>query len=137
MKPKNIFRLWVWANLMIGFWTAIFTFFQDELFYNDAGIYLLALGIGFVFSVPSLIILMIFQNFYTKKNVETNFVPYILIIVLINFLYLVGYYISDKSYDLNVIYFFFLTTFCGIVAFFIENNKVTNTNTLIKNDEIQ
>ena len=142
MKSKNVFRIWLWANLMIAFGAFIFTFSQGESLKEGAGTYLLFLGIGFLFSVPSLIILMIFENFYPKKNEGNNIVPYILIILLINILYAIVYFTFNRFYNSEGIYFFILTTICGIAALFIEYNIAKkNTNKFakeeIKIDEIQ
>ena len=137
MKSKNIFRIWLWGNLMIGFWMGVFKLFEGELVLDGIVIYFLVIVIGFLFSVPSLIILMIFQNFYQKKNIENNYAPYVWVILLINFLYLLVYYASSPYFKIKEIAFFFLSTFCGMVAFFIEYNKVKKNISKIETEEIQ
>ena len=143
MKAKNIFLLWLWANLMIGFWAGIFALTQEGPMNDGFIMCLVVFGIGFLFTIPSLIVLMVFHAFYSNKNSISSIIPYVLIIVFVNFLYFITYYFSySYNFEMKWIAFFLLSTFCGLVALFIEHNKVKKSIPNIEieqfpNDEIQ
>ena len=135
MKTINVFRIWLWANLMIGFLFIVFLMFSKVFKFEDIGWILISLSIGFILSLPSIIALMIFKYFYIKINSKNNFVPYILVIITINVLYFITYYFSTYYFEAKWIYFFLLTTFCGIVAFYIEYNNIKKENTKVVDSE--
>ena len=138
MKSKNVFLLWLWANLMIGFWAGVFALTKEGPMNDGFIMCLIVLGIGFLFTIPSLIVLMIFNHFYSQKNISNNFIPYVLIIVAINFLYFIIYYFSSSyNFEIRWIAFFLLTTFCGLVALFIEYNKAKKNNIKTEANQIQ
>ena len=142
MKPTNIFRIWLWADLMIGFWSSIF-YLIDNKNSNDFGertvyLFLVAIVIGFLFTIPSIMLLLVFQHYHTKnKGNATDIIkPYLLFIVFINVLYLLPILFMGST-ELDTLSFFLLTTFCGFVAFFIEYTKVKKNILSVEIDEIQ
>ena len=119
---------------MIGFWAGVFALTQEGPMKDGIVMCLIVFGIGFLFTIPSLLILLIFRYFYSKNGNLSNFVPYVLVIIFINFLYFITYYLSLDNFEIKWVAFFLLSTFCGLVALFIEYNKVKKS---IPNIEIQ
>lgn len=138
MKPTNIFQIWLRANLIIGFGFIAFVILKDGWRQNSLVECFGLFGLLFVFTIPSLITLWIFHHFYLDKKLVEITVPYVSMILLINFLYLGIIYLSSSfSLETKWIFYILFTTICGILSFFIEYYKVKKYISKIETEEIQ
>ena len=138
MKLKNVFYIWFWANIMLLFCGFIYYLFVSHSFSDVLSGMLFITVIGIMLTIPSLVVLTLFQFVYSssKKSKINNFYPYLNIILFINFVYLIIYLAIGGYQEIEGILFFFLTTFCGIMALFIENDKVKKSIPKIGLEEI-
>jgi hypothetical protein len=127
MRWKDIFLIWVWANLLIGAGTAIAAFFMSDM-EVDAFPIILMVGIyGLLITLPSLGIMCIFHAAYTYSNkLRQNYlVHYSLLIISINIVYwVVAVYMGRFYMDEMVTAFFLYTTFSGILALLLVNHRI-------------
>ena len=138
MKLKNVFYIWFWANIMLLFCGFIYYLFVSHSFSDVLSGMVFITVIGIMLTIPSLVVLTLFQFVYSssKKSKINNFYPYLNIILFINFIYLMIYQAMGGYQEIEGILFFFLTTFCGIMALFIENDKVKKSIPKIGLEEI-
>ena len=138
MKLKNVFYIWLWANMMLMFCGFIYYLFVSHGFSDVLSVTLFITVMGIMFTIPSLVVLTLFHFSYSssKKSKINNFYPYFNIILFINFIYLIIYLAIGGYQEIEGILFFFLTTFCGIMALFIENDKVKKSILKIELEEI-
>lgn len=137
MKYRNIFRIWLWANMIIcvtGFILCILYFISEvglnidylDLFSAEG----MVMGIGFLVTIPSLIILLVFHHFYSKSKIEkTNYLShYGLIIIIINFIYLIAFVIlTDETITwrsvIIILLILIITIGAGLVSLYLDNKR--------------
>ena len=137
MKRINVFLIWLWANLMLGICTIIYCI-SDSLFLLDGFSGALGLMVyGFFFTIPSLVALVIFQYIYSsnKKSITNNLFPYLKVVLGINFTYFFIYLINGGYNEINGILFFVFTTFCGVLAFYIEYSRVRGNKKSVEKEQ--
>lgn len=124
MKYKDVFKIWLYANVILAIGIAVFSFLtngQNGVIWSA----LLVTGILFFFSLPSLIALCCFHAWYSNKAEENgNFAAsYIAAIVSINILYFLSSIIFfDIDFELALLYL--ATTAAGIISFYIVYKQV-------------
>ncbi len=137
MKYKNVFLIWLWADLFlivvaVCFWLA--GLIRDSVVSDDFTIFLLAIGIGILFSLPSLVIMLLFHTVFIKKskNPAAWFKPYLVLILAINILYFV---IVKIAYDIenNLMLFFLFSTISGLLALFLMSRRIKNLEATSEN----
>ena len=137
MKYKNVFLIWLWANVIIcvtGFISCTLYFISKDglkvdyldLFSAEG----MVMGIGLLVTIPSLIILMVFHHFYSIYKIEkTNYLShYSLIIIIINFIYLVAFVIiTDEMITWRSIIIILptllITIGAGLVSLYLDNKR--------------
>ena len=137
MKYKNVFLIWLWANLIIcviGFILCPLYFISEDgldvdyldLFSAEG----MVMGIGFLVTIPSLIILLVFHHFYSKYKIEkTSYIShYGLIIIIINCVYLITFVIlTDEKISWGSIIIILLiltiTIAAGLVSLYLDNKR--------------
>ncbi len=127
MRWKDVFLVWLWANLLIGAGTALYAFFTSGMATDEFGIILMVGLYGLLITLPSLIILFIFHAAYTYKNKlrENYLLHYSVLVIFINLAYwLVSAYTSRFITDEIVAVFFLYTTFAGILALQLVNRRI-------------
>ena len=136
MKRINVFLIWLWANLMLGICTIVYCI-SDSLFLLDGFSGALGLMVyGFFFTIPSLVVLIIFQYVYSssKKSITNNLFPYLKAVLFINLAYFLIYLVGEGYNEIKGIFFFILTTICGILAFYIEYSRVRGIKKTMETD---
>ena len=138
MKYKNVFLIWLWADIILSISTLMGTKIYEYLQRNKFGSgnidfkdLMLIIGVGVIFTLPSLVVMLVFHLIYFQnKKIITNYIkPYLLLIFCINFLYLL---VSIIFWGVNrvlieefiLIPLFLFTTLAGFTAFFIEHKKI-------------
>jgi hypothetical protein len=128
VKYKHVFLLWFWADLIlvIGGLIALFGTNMLNGFKNtDFGMTLLVFGYGLVLSLPSLIVMLIFHYFYSKKSLlkKNYFKVYSLVVIAINILYaLCSYFIFKMQGEFGLLFIF--TTIAGFIALYLVHLKI-------------
>ncbi len=122
MKYINVFLVWLWADIILATGCVIFDF-NNEI--------VSVIGIGFVCTLPSLVILIIVHTIFAKYNKShSNYsTHYLLLIIGVNILYLIfcfltiGFakWVSDAKFFILA---FACTTLAGIISFFIEQKRI-------------
>ena len=139
MKLKNVFLIWLWANLMLAFCTVVYCTYDNLSVTNGISNAFAYMVYGFIFTIPSLIALLIFQFVYSsnKKNKTNNLFPYLKVVLGINFTYFLIYLVGGGYNEIRGIFFFILTTICGVLAICIEYNRAKENKKNIEAEEIQ
>ena len=128
MKYKQVFFIWLLADAFLI--AGLICFGIYELITggggsDDAGIFLLAVGIGIGCSLPSLLAMLLFHLVYTKnaKQPAEYTMPYVAMIVCINMLYLlIGQYGFGMTPEFNI--FYVATTLAGLLAFYLVDRRI-------------
>ncbi len=120
MNIGKVFLVWLVANVFIGLLVLIYTLIGNDVERLSVESILSVGLVGFVCTIPSLIVLIIFQAIY-KSTVKTpNKLHYILLVLGINVLYTLfckGAY--DIRYSKQYFFFFIITTISGVAAVLI------------------
>lgn len=128
MKYKQVFFIWLIADALIAAGTACIGIYQEltgGASTEDAGIFLLAVGIGILCSLPSLIIMLIFHAIYASnaKHPQDYVMPYVALIICINMLYLLaGQFGFGMPKEFNL--FYVGSTLAGLLAFYLVHRKI-------------
>ncbi|MCY7293449.1 MAG: hypothetical protein LH615_14825 [Ferruginibacter sp.] len=150
MKYKNIFLIWLYADVILIICTLLsinlYDYFKRGVFVSGSISFkniLLIEGVGFIFTIPSLVFMLLFHLIYARsKNGSNSYVkPYILLIFCINFLYLIIFLIliGNKSFYENMFIVpcvFLVTTAAGFTAFYIEHKKIQRLIKYGKKEEL-
>jgi hypothetical protein len=127
MRYKDIFLIWLWADIIIGLGTLLACLFTKNIANGEFDFALLIVGIGILFSLPSLAIMLIFHAIYsTNSNDKSNYLlPYTLLLLCIN----LGYYFAGYLYanEINNDFgrgFICFTAFAGILAFYFIDKRI-------------
>lgn len=127
-KTENIFSVWFYA---LVFNTILFTIVcsVDALIsksaFEEIGIYFAAVFVGVLISLPSLLLLIIANDFYNRKAISSKSNNFFLkiSIISINLMYLIAScYFIGYSWELWV--FYLITTLTGLAALFIINKRL-------------
>ncbi len=128
MKYKHVFLVWLLADLFLAAGLLCFGIYEQATgngSNDDAGMFLLAAGIGIGCSLPSLAAMMLFHLVFTKnaKHPEEYTMPYIALIIIINMLYLlIGEYWFGMTGEFNI--FYIGSTLAGLLAFYLVHRKI-------------
>jgi sulfite exporter TauE/SafE len=126
MKYKHVFFIWLLADAFLaigGVCFIIYTALTESP--SDNGILWLVIGLGFLITLPSLIVMLIFHAIFTKnaKDPASYAAPYIILIVSINILYLViGHIVFTPGSEFG--YTYIPTTLAGLLAFYLVDRKI-------------
>lgn len=125
MRYKDVFLIWLLADMLLATGLVILSFFTLKFAEGDAGMVLLMIIFGLIISLPSLVAMLIFHAVY-KATIKNNYhhLPYLLLIFIINFLYWLFGNHGFKSIDINYGYFILLTTLAGSMAFVIVGWRI-------------
>lgn len=132
MKYTHVVFIWLLADVLLGIGSFVYA-----TRYNEYGTTMLFWSVtGFIYSLPSLLIMLIFHIFYEKyaKNPANYVLPYSILILGINILYLSAGFIfsidgSDSIYHFNSFYKIFIaTTVAGFLSFYLVNMKIKKNN---------
>jgi hypothetical protein len=128
MSYKNVFFIWLWADIILIVLALIFAIGIYVTDGNQSGsteILLMAIAYGFLLTVPSLLILLVFHYFFNTyaSNTSNYKQPYLLLIISINIIYaLVGRYSFTMPATFS--YLHIITTLAGIAAFYLVDRKI-------------
>jgi protein-S-isoprenylcysteine O-methyltransferase Ste14 len=134
MKYKHVFFIWLLADAFLaagGLCFLAYTAVTESA--RDGEIFFLVIGIGILFSLPSLIVMLIFHAVFTNnaKDPANYFSPYIILIVTINILYLViGRIVFTMPGEFGYVYIG--TTLAGLLAFYLVDRKIKKINTAVE-----
>ena len=139
MRYLNVFLIWLWANMILIVAAAILInlhyYIKEGTIGNHIGLYQ-SIGItifaGFLLTIPSLILMLIFHLLYSKNKSEVKeyLKPYCVLILSINMLYLIPYQMVfglERTWGgpITMPMIFFLTNAAGLVGLYIEHKKIT------------
>ena len=138
MKYKNVFLIWLWANVMLIVSAIILIslhyYLKDGMIDRLSGIYqnvFITSCLGFVSTIPSLILMLFFHLMYSKNKAEVSqyLRPYCILILSINLLYLLSYEIVfglKRSWGgpITMPMIFILTNAAGLIGLYIEHNRI-------------
>lgn len=128
MKYKHVFLTWLLADAFLAAGLLCFGIYElatGNGSKDDAGMFLLAAGIGVCCSLPSLAAMLLFHLVFTKnaKNPADYTMPYIALIICINMLYLlIGEYWYGMTAEFNI--FYVGSTLAGLLAFYLVHRKI-------------
>ncbi len=129
MKYKHIFLVWFFAEIILAI-AAFFVLLAQSIysagsFNRDYGMLLLVVGLSLLWSSPSLIVLLGFNYFYTKKHPyqKSYFKIYSVLIIAINIVYALC---SRFIFSMNVefLLYFIFTTIAGLLALYFICLKI-------------
>lgn len=125
MRYKDVFLIWLLADMLLATGLVILSFFTLKFAEGDAGMVLLMIIYGLIVSLPSLVMMLIFHTVYKAiiKNNNDQF-PYLVLILIINFLYWLIGNPGYKAIDMNYGYFILLTSLAGSIAFVIVGWRI-------------
>jgi hypothetical protein len=133
MKYKQVFFIWLLADAFLAAAGLCFIIYNAiTASGSDTSIFLLVLGLAFLITLPSLIIMLLFHAVFTKqaKNPANYGPPYIILIVSINILYLViGHIVFTMPGEFGYVYI--ATTLAGLLAFYVVDRRIKKTTTVI------
>jgi magnesium-transporting ATPase (P-type) len=153
MKRLNfgaLFKIWILANVFLSIGVIIYLVVDKIL--NDYNYYryleevLTIICIGFIFTLPNLIVLGFSNaiiNMQKRDTLANGFNKYLMVILIINFIYLlVSGILFDIDYDekpsstayLRLCLFFIGTTVAGVLAFYMVSKKVYKTKVINPED---
>jgi len=127
MKYKQVFFIWLLADAFLAAGLLCFAVYElvaDGASNDDLWMALWAAGLGICFSLPSLLVILLFHFVFTKnaKHTDEYRMPYIALIICINMLYLlISQYWFGMTEEFNV--FYIGTTLAGFLAFYIVDRK--------------
>jgi chromate transport protein ChrA len=127
MKYKHVFLIWLFADILLVIGSLVYatkdSLYGTTIFFGSF--------FGLLFSLPSLIIMLLFHAIYTKhaKNPNNYVLPYSLLILIINIIYLLVGYLWPINYETiysfyNFYKIFIATTLAGFVSFYLVNRKI-------------
>ena len=125
MKYKQVFFIWLLADAFLAL--GLLAFFGYEQFTggakDDFGMFLLVAAYGICISLPSLIVMLLFNLVYTKnaKAGADHRPAYISLIISINVLYLLIGLVCGMTSEFN--YFYTASTAAGLVSFYLVDKK--------------
>ena len=138
MRYLNVFLIWLWANMILIISAFILInlhyYLKDGIIGKDIGLYQnigITILIGFLLTVPSLILMLSFHFLYSKNksDVKDYLKPYCILILSINLLYLIPYKMIfglERLWGghITLPMIFFLTNAAGLVGLYIEQKKI-------------
>ncbi|MGC4103509.1 hypothetical protein [Ferruginibacter sp.] len=127
MKYKHVFLVWLLADVFLAIGLFIFILFElsGTSGRNNMDMFLWVCLYGIVVSLPSLAIMLIFHAVFmhNAKDPGDYKMPYMLLIIGINFLYLL---ITANAYRMGELFnlFYMGSTVAGLLAFYIVDRKI-------------
>jgi uncharacterized membrane protein YdjX (TVP38/TMEM64 family) len=125
MKYKQVFFIWLLADAFLALGLLAFAFYEQFTggAKDDFGMFLLVAAYGICISLPSLIVMLLFNLVYTNnaKEGSDHRAAYILLIISINILYLVIGQLYGMTGEFN--YFYIASTAAGLLSFYLVDKK--------------
>ncbi len=142
MNIAKISLVWLVANVCIVIFTLIFSLLNNGFASFSIGISLFSGFVGFICTIPSLMMLIIFQRMYSTNVVTPKLVHYVLLILGLNVQYFIYFHDTKINVFGNTSSFFIVTTISGIASLLIfykqpkkdndqyefDSNKIIKTN---------
>ncbi len=133
MKYKQVFFIWLLADAFlaaVGLCFLVYIAVADSN--SDSEIILLVIGIAFLLTLPSLIVMLLFHAVFAKyaKNPSNYASSYIILIVSINILYLViDHIVFTMPGQFGYVYIG--TTAAGLLAFYLVDRRIKKTTAAV------
>ena len=138
MKYKNVFLIWLWANLILIVAAFVLInlhyYIKEEMSLRRFGHYestRLIVFVGFVFTIPSLILMLFFHLIYSKnKSDVTEYLKlYCVLILSINIIYLFVcklFLEIDDAWNgpITPTIICIITSAAGLAGLYIEHKKI-------------
>ena len=138
MRYLNVFLIWLWANMILIVATILIIVLDYYLTEGVDGVYnyfyekmIITIVLGFLFTIPSLILMLVFHLFYSKNNYRKKdyLKPYCILIFCIYCFYLFAYLVFfglDHVWGniITISFIFFLTIAVGLMGMYIEHKKI-------------
>jgi hypothetical protein len=133
MKYKQVFFIWLLADAFLAAAGLCFIIYNAiSSSGSDTSILLLVIGLAFLITLPSLIVMLLFHAVFTKhaKKPANYGPPYIILIVSINILYLViGHIVFTMPGEFGYVYI--ATTLAGLLAFYVVDRSIKKAAALV------
>jgi len=134
MKYKHVFFIWVLADIFLALGLLCFFIYEQTSSQtpDDLGMFLLVALYGVCFSLPSLIVMLLFHFLFTKNAADkSNYKnPYLMLIVGINAAYLlIGMFIVGVTSEFNI--FYLGSTLAGLLSFYLVDKRIKKTITVV------
>ncbi len=134
MKYKDIFLVWLLAEIIlaIGAFLAIIaqTIYSSASFDRDYGMLLLVVGLSLLWSSPSLVVMLGFHYYNSKKHPfqKNYFKTFSILIIVINIVYALC---SRFIFTMNIefLLYFIFTTIAGLLALCVIHYKIKRHQT--------
>jgi hypothetical protein len=124
MRWKDVFMIWLWADVLLGAGAVIFAIFTSAMFTGGPVLMLLVLLYGLLISLPSLVIMLLFHAICRRKSSSNYFWPYTMLILSVNIAYwITGTYFLGYT-NTEYIAFIGCTILAGLLGFAIVNNTI-------------
>lgn len=106
----------------------IFTVTLGASDFGDGGFMLMVIGYGIILSLPSLVVLMIFQAVYSRKphTLREYVNTYIIVIVVINLFYFIVTYLQWDNEAPVMQYFYICSTLAGLLSLYLVQRNIKN-----------
>ena len=142
MKYASVIVIWLWANLILIISAPLIFFIHHNIkegtFISTTQLFtntMLSIYGGFVFTIPSLVIMLVFHLSYSRGSsyLKDYFKPYCFLILCINVIYFVVFKFFSKSEfipesNIELLIICLITTAAGLGGLYIEHKRLTKSS---------